>query len=226
MSKIKAVFFDRDDTLTYGNQDIYNVFYNIVETASKKKFRMNREKMSKLFSRVREKGFNTDTYENEVLFYKQYYREILIEECGYCDEDVAERMFDTMWLKDRVLFDDVLVTFKDIKSRGLKIGIISNTNLSLQKTLEEVGLGEYIDTYTSSKEVGIGKPETKIYLIAIEKLGLKPEECIYIDDRGEWVQSALDLGFKAFRINRENKDIEHFDIKSLDEIIKYLNKVR
>ena len=82
VSKIKAVFFDRDDTLTYGNQDIYNVFYNIVETASKKEFRMNREKMSKLFSRVREKGFNTDTYENEVLFYKQYYREILIEECG------------------------------------------------------------------------------------------------------------------------------------------------
>ena len=124
-----------------------------------------------------------------------------------------------MWLKDRCLFGDVLDTFKKIKEKGLKIGIISDTGLSLEATLVALGLGEYIDSYTCSKEVGVMKPDPEIYLTAINKLGLKPEECIYVDDYLEEVEGALKLGFTAFRINRNCEDTEKFDIRSLKEII-------
>ena len=226
MSKIKAVFFDRDNTLTCKNEEAYKKYYELVESVSHKPFEMDRKRMFEVFAKIKARGFNTNTYDNEVEFYKEYYKQVLIEECGSCDEEVAKQIFDVMWLKDRVLFEDVVDTFKEIKSRGLKIGIISDTTLSLQKTLEALDVGEYIDTYTSSKEVGVMKQEPEIYLKAIAKLGLTPEECVYVDDYDEEVVGALNLGFKAFRINRSNEDKREFDINSLKEVINYLNKVR
>lgn len=223
MFKIKAVFFDRDNTLTCKNEEAYKKYFELVESVSHKPFEMDRKRMFDVFAKIKEKGFNTNTYDNEVEFYKEYYKQVLIEECGKDEEEVAEQIFNVMWLKDRMLFEDVVDTFKDIKERGLKIGIISDTTLSLQKTLESLGLGEYIDCYTSSKEVGVMKPDPKIYMKAIAKLDLLPEECIYVDDYDEEVIGAKNLGFKAFRINRSNEDNRDFDIKSLKEVIKYLN---
>jgi putative hydrolase of the HAD superfamily len=226
MSEIKAVFFDRDNTLTCKNEDAYKKYYELVESISHKPFEMDRKRMFEVFAKIKARGFNTNTYDNEVEFYKEYYKQVLIEECGNCNEEVAKQIFDVMWLKDRVLFNDVIDTFKEIKGKGLKIGIISDTTLSLQKTLEALDVGEYIDCYTSSKEVGVMKPEPEIYLKAIAKLGLKPEECIYVDDYDEEVVGALNLGFIGFRINRSDEDKRDFDISSLKEVINYLNKVR
>ena len=222
MSQYKAVYFDRDNTLTYRNEEAYKKYYALVESVSKKEFKMDKKRMFEIFSKIKQKGFNTNTYENEVEFYKEYYKEVLNEECGYVDEEIATEIFNTMWLKDRVLFDDVLDTFKVIKEKGLKIGIISDTGLSLEHTLIALGLGEYIDCYTCSKEVGVMKPEPKIYLTALDKLGLKAEECIYVDDYDEEVLGAQNLGFKAFRINRSEENKQDFDIKSLKEIIKII----
>lgn len=131
--------------------------------------------MFEIFNKIKQRGFNTNTYDNEVLFYKEYYKQVIREECGYLDEETAFKIFNIMWLKDRCLFDDVLDTFKKIKDKGLKIGIISDAGLSLEATLVTLGLGEYIDSYTCSKEVGVMKPDPKIYLTAINKLGLKPK---------------------------------------------------
>lgn len=222
MSQYKAVYFDRDNTLTYRNEEAYKKYYTLVESVSKKEFKMDKKRMFEIFSNIKQKGFNTNTYENEVEFYKEYYKEVLNEECGYVDEEIVTEIFNTMWLKDRALFDDVIDTFKAIKEKGLKIGIISDTGLSLKATLVALGLDDYIDCYTCSKEVGVMKPEPKIYLTALDKLGLKAEECIYVDDYDEEVLGAQDLGFKAFRINRSEENKQDFDIKSLKEIIKII----
>ena len=48
-----------------------------------------------------------------------------------------------------------------------------------------------------SFEVGYRKPEKEIFMIALEKLKLKPEECIFIDDREKFLQTPRELGFKV-----------------------------
>ena len=222
MNKYKAVYFDRDNTLTYKNKEVYDKYYTLVEGVSNKKFVMDNKRMFEIFNKIKKRGFNTNTYESEVEFYKEYYREILSEECGYIDEKVANDIFTLMWLNDRVLYDDVIETFKEIKKKGLKIGIISDTGLSLENTLVSLGLKEYIDCYVSSKEVGVMKPNPKIYNVALDKLGVRASECIYIDDYDKEVEGAINLGFKGFRINRDNKDKKEFDISSLKEIIKVI----
>ena len=226
MNKIKAVFFDRDNTLTYKNPNAYKTFFDMVEKISNKPFTLDNKKMFATFDQIKAKGYNTNTYENEVLFYKQYYKQIVENECEKSDQQtkqVADQIFENMWLKDKCLFSDVLPTFAELKKQGIKIGIISDTTLSLQKSLEALGLGEYIDCYTSSKEVGVMKPDPKIYLAAIDKLGLKPEECIYVDDYIDEVIGAQNLGFLALRINREQCTLP-CDICSLAQVVLHLDK--
>ena len=226
MNKIKAVFFDRDNTLTYKNQYVMDKYYKLVESVLGKSFCDDKQKMFKTFNQIKQQGFNTNSYDNEVLFYKQYYKQVLINECGYCDEKIektASQIFDIVWLKDRVLFDDVITTYEKIKIKGIKIGIISDTTLSLQKSLEVLNLGKYIDCYTSSKEVGVMKPNPEIYLTALKKLDVLPSQCLYVDDFEEEVIGAQNLGIKSFRINR-NKTAPVFqhDIFSLNEILKFI----
>lgn len=223
MNKYKAVYFDRDNTITYKNEKVFSEYYSLVESLSNKKFIMDNKRMFEVFDKIKKRGFNTNTYENEVEFYKEYYREVLNEECGYIDEKVANDIFNLMWLNDKSLYDDVIDTFKEIKRKGLKIGIISDTGLSLENTLLALDLGKYIDCYTCSKEVGVMKPDPKIYKVALDKLGLNANECIYIDDYDKEVEGAINLGFKGFRINRNNTDKKDFDIHTLKDIINVIS---
>lgn len=190
---------------------------------------MNNDKMFNIFKVIKEKGYNCKTYENEIAFYKEYYNELLRVE-GLSDEKDIEKygleLFDLMWLNDRVLFNDVLVVLKQLKKQNIKVGIISDTTPSLQKTLEVLNIGNYIDCYTSSSEAGVMKPDPKIYNLALSKLNLKANECIYVDDYDEEVKGAEKLGFKAFRINRNNLEKQYFDISSLTEIIDYIDKIK
>ena len=43
----------------------------------------------------------------------------------------------------------------ELKSKNIKVGIISDTTHSLSYTLQALGIGNYIDAYTCSKEVGV-----------------------------------------------------------------------
>ena len=171
-----------------------------------------------------------NTYENEVAFYKRYYEVLVAEECGKettKTNRVANELFDMVWLKDRELFNDVLPVFKALKENEIKIGIISDTTPSLRKTLEALGLGEYISSYTCSKEVGVMKPDPKIYLAALASLGMQPNECLYVDDYLPEVVGAQDVGFMAFRINRDGAEESPLDIKNLSDVlenIKHKNK--
>lgn len=225
--KIKAVYFDRDNTLTKKNLELNEKLKNKIESISHTNYVMNNEKMFNIFKTIKAKGHNCKTYENEVAFYKEYYKELLRVE-GLTDENVIDKysleLFNMMWLKDRVLFDEVKFVLKELKHLNIKVGIISDTTPSLQKTLETLNIGNYIDCYTSSTEAGVMKPDPKIYNLALSKLNLKANECIYVDDYDEEVKGAEKLGFKAFRINRNNLEKQYFDISSLIEIIDYINK--
>ena len=225
--KIKAVYFDRDNTLTKKNLELNEKLKNKIESISHKNYVMNNDKMFNIFKIIKSKGYNCKTYENEVAFYKEYYKELLRVE-GLTDENIIDKygleLFNMMWLKDRVLFDEVKFVLKELKHLNIKVGIISDTTPSLQKTLETLNIGNYIDCYTSSTEAGVMKPNPKIYNLALSKLNLKANECIYVDDYDEEVIGAEKLGFKAFRINRNNLEKQYFDISSLIEIIDYINK--
>ena len=73
---------------------------------------------------------------------------------------------------------------KDLKERGIKIGLITNTFSDERDFIKSSELFPYFDVSLISYEQGICKPAPEMYKMMIEKLGVKPEECLYVGDGG------------------------------------------
>ncbi len=71
-----------------------------------------------------------------------------------------------------------------------QLGIISNANASYNNYLEEEGLLKFFKVVTLSSLVGFQKPEKEIFEITLEKMDLRPEEVVFIDDVKENIEVA------------------------------------
>ncbi len=58
---------------------------------------------------------------------------------------------------------------------------------------------DLVDTVIISAEVGLAKPDPRIYLLALDRLGLQPEETIFVDDLQVNVEAARQLGIRAIQ---------------------------
>jgi epoxide hydrolase-like predicted phosphatase len=79
---------------------------------------------------------------------------------------------------------------------GICTGLISNSwgaGLSYDMSL----LDELFEAIVISGDVGMHKPEPAIYMLGAERLGLRPEECVFVDDLRENCQGAEEIGMTA-----------------------------
>ncbi len=86
-------------------------------------------------------------------------------------------------------------------SKGHLIGLLSNTNELNFRMCEKLlaPVMKLVRAVTLSFEVGALKPDPKIYLEAAKRLGVWPEECVYIDDVAEYVGAAKGLGMEGIQ---------------------------
>jgi len=114
------------------------------------------------------------------------------------DEPVIAEMMRRevdFWMR---LDDRVLSWARDLRSAGLRTGILSNLPRTLGERLRsEAGFLDHFDQVTFSYELGVIKPEAAIYWHAIEGLGVKPAEALFLDDRLENVEGARAAGIHA-----------------------------
>ena len=81
---------------------------------------------------------------------------------------------------------------------GYKLGLLSNTNeWDYEYEIKQCGVFSLFDSVTVSFKVGAMKPDRKIYLDALDKLGVRPDESVYIDDIREYADAAGMLGIKC-----------------------------
>ena len=69
-----------------------------------------------------------------------------------------------------------------LRRRGIKTGIVSNNYSSIRKELMENGLEKFFSVIAISDEVKLYKPDPKILLYACDKLGVLPEDTLYVGD--------------------------------------------
>lgn len=89
----------------------------------------------------------------------------------------------TPWHKeDERLFPDTIECLEKLHKR-YRIGIIANQSLGSRERLEKFGILKYIDVVVASAEEGVAKPDKRIFEIALERAGCKPEETVMVGDR-------------------------------------------
>lgn len=166
----KAIFFDRDGTLTFFTREKEAWRNEIIEKWSGKPFKLPYEKMMRLFSLAgegRKPWYRT--VEDERAFFRRYYRHLLVCE-GITDETdrKAEMLFRELWCNgDRALFPEVTEVLQYFRRHGYRMGVISDTSPSLEYTLQQLGISCYFTSFTASSLVGSGKPDPAIYEAAL-----------------------------------------------------------
>ena len=86
---------------------------------------------------------------------------------------------------------------KDLRPR-FNTGLLSNIirgGLEVRFTSEE--LETYFDVVVSSGDIGYAKPEPQAYEITVERLGVRLNECIMVDDREDYCRGAIGVGMRA-----------------------------
>ena len=82
------------------------------------------------------------------------------------------------------LHPEILPMLAKLKENGLKIGLISNCFSEEAEVIRRSSIFPYFDAVCLSYELGVQKPDAKIFEKCVEMLQVKPEECIYIGDGG------------------------------------------
>ncbi|MFA5084719.1 MAG: HAD family phosphatase [Candidatus Paceibacterota bacterium] len=94
--------------------------------------------------------------------------------------------------------EDTLELIRKLKRNGYKIGLLSNhIEDLLEEIIEKRKFRQIFDVMVTSYKSGIAKPNIAIFKEIVEKLGVKPEECVYIDDLKKNIPPAEQLGMKA-----------------------------
>jgi putative hydrolase of the HAD superfamily len=104
----------------------------------------------------------------------------------------------TRIIKNAEILNTDLLAYIEQLHVSYKTAILSNANIGvLDRIIGQKWLQKNFDEVVVSAEVGIVKPELSIYKLVVDRLGVTPSACIYIDDRESFLIPARELGMNA-----------------------------
>lgn len=100
----------------------------------------------------------------------------------------------------RHLHPGILPMLWALRERGIRIGLITNCFSEEAELIRESRLYPYFDAPCLSWEEGTRKPDPAIYRTCLGRLGIAPEECLYVGDGGSFeLETARSLGLRALQ---------------------------
>ncbi len=147
---------------------------------------INADKIEKLYNHVDDQKLLADIKTNLNLKNEE------LERALFCIPAKYEK-FPEIW--------ELLPKLKE----SFKLAVINNGNALAKKYWGRRFDFSIFDTFVSSAIEGVRKPDPEIFLITCEKLKVKPEECLFMDDSLENVEAAETLGMETIWWNKEER---------------------
>jgi len=114
------------------------------------------------------------------------------------DAEEIEAFRSGFWAGDR-LDPEMLDAMRHFRQAGYRTALLSNASAGLPDYLVELGIDDAFDVIVVSGVEGVAKPDPRIYLSVLERLGVEPQEAVFVDDMQVNVEAARNLGLHAFR---------------------------
>lgn len=154
------------------------------------------------------------------------------KECQLFQKAYAEyiHFFEKYCMYHVVPFPGIFKMLQQLKQKGIKIGVVSNKpHLRAIEVVEQIFGKDFFDIIVGHKEGIPKKPDPSSTIMAAKKLGIKPEQCIYVGDTNVDMENGL--GANMFTIGvvwgfRDRLELESFHpqaiIETPEEVMGYL----
>lgn len=118
--------------------------------------------------------------------YEEYFRGWMLA-AGIAEEELCEvgtRFLELhreacLW---RVVRPGTFEALERLKSAGFKLGVVSNADGRVEADARRIGFSQFFDVIIDSQVVGIQKPDPRIFMLALQRLGVSANEAIYAGD--------------------------------------------
>ena len=110
--------------------------------------------------------------------------------------DVAWKLI-CMWDRPILEIDGMYDLVAELKDLGYGIYLLSNASVRQHEYWPRIPASKFFDGKLISADVHVIKPQPEIYRLCLEKFGLKPEECFFIDDAPANIEGALCCGISG-----------------------------
>lgn len=215
----KAVMFDCYNTLLrYESQEdrehIWDMMLEAIQYVTEQKLPITSKELETIYEKAckeeeacskRERGEHAEVY------LRRAWQNVLME-LKLPKRMVEEKAEDMLLLhriyarKEKHLFPNVKEELMALKEQGMKLLLLSNAQISFIDNEFPKEVRELFDVVMISEVMGIKKPSEELFQIAFEKLGMKPEETVFVGDSAEddMIPSGK-LGCHCIMIGKEKK---------------------
>lgn len=173
MEGIKAVIFDLDNTLLDRSRTFGSCAASLVRN-----WFGHAEKTDGLVERIVE--LDQDGYKDRPVLFRE-----LLDELPWRDKPGLDELMDWYrlhYVRLAVPMEGADEVLRKLKS-GYRLGLITNGRTDIQYgIIDRLGLRDAFDCILVSEEAGVKKPDPRIFEMAVERLRVRPEECVFVGD--------------------------------------------
>ena len=152
-------------------------------------------------------------------------RQALAEVLRTCGTTADARLLERLVAADlelvdelAVLHDDVVPFLESLRDSGVRTAFVSNCAENARPLLDRLGLTALVDELVLSCEVRAVKPDPAIFDAAVDRLGVRPGESLFVDDQLAFCRAAEARGIRAVQIDRPGSPGA---VSTLSELIGY-----
>ena len=208
---IKGIFFDLYGTLlVYGNMDAaWSDWLNALhEQLSLRGSTRSIESLAKICDQFYSKSEPTPRQHNLTVFEQRIQNLCCDLKLNIAPEDikVIANKVANAWQAHMSLDSEAHHVLHTLH-RSKKLALVSNFDHPphVHSVLSKLSLTPYFDSVVISAEVGVKKPDPRIFDTALEQTAMKPEEVIYVGDTEDDTQAARAAGMVPVLIQRNNE---------------------
>ena len=215
MKTPKAVFLDVGWTLTYPSKSMWQIFAAVCREAGSDRTAGDIEKgvheflTSRRSEAIREFEAGAEYPDSDADFLSIFLGmgRLVFGFAGLESENheaLAGRFLELFWDRTNwAVFPDVLPAIERLRSRGIRVGVISNASSELVEFLKQIDLFPSFDFVCVSAIEGIRKPDRRIYQRALERAAVAPSEAVHVGDMFlEDVLGPRKNGIRPFLMDR------------------------
>ena len=225
---IKAVFLDAIKTIFAPYPNEVGLYKNVIQKITGKE--LSEDEIAPILAKAMAETEKLDSVIGNSIQQWEHYPAKIAELIGCAPskcKTVGDKLrFETWGNPDNYrLYPDIIPALKILKEKGIYVACVSNEDGWLSSFFDQFEIESYFKFILTSMEVGIEKPNPKIFLEALSRTDFIPEEVLFVGDSVvSDYRGAEAVGMKPLLIDRDdkNKDNNIVKVSDLRKITEYL----